>query len=178
MINRAEMLKPNDMLARLPIYTDQQAIDNLRSRIEIVRKNIEKPSRIGLPPSRMKVLFSFTAEEYAYLEGMNWRDGKIGRVETDRLQTLGLGVMKEYGFDEKISQSGCHEIHWPKDGITDNQDGTSEEMRLYPSQTINGLTFERVKKFSTDEGKVLSVSWSVLDNAPLFSTNLGKKIKA
>ena len=50
-------------------------------------------------------------------------------------------------------------------------------MKLYPSQTIDGLAFERVKIFVEATGEVISVSWSVLDKSPLFGIGLGKKAK-
>ena len=173
MINRVEMVRSNDMEARLPVPTDQEVQDIFRRKIEIIRRSVELPVRIGCPYSTLgedsqQHLFSFTADDYSYLDGMNWRDGKIGRVESGRLQALGLEVMKEYGFDENSSKPEYTDGGWTKDGIIDDHGGTSRELRIYPSKTINGLAFERAKNFNTTTGEVLYVSWSVLDKAPLF----------
>lgn len=181
MINRAEMERSSDIKARLPISTDQEVQDIFRRKIEFIRRGVDLPVRVGSPYNQpldsQQHLFSFTAEEYSYLEGMHWRDGKIGRVESNRLQALGLEVMKGYGFDENSSMPEYQNRGWIQDGTIDDRDGTSREFRIYPSKTINGLAFERVKKYGTATGEVISVSWSVLDKAPLFRINIGKKSK-
>ena len=177
------MVRPSEMEARLSIPTDQAVQDILRGKIEIISRSVKLPVRIGYPYGTLgsdsqQDLFSFTAEKYSFLEGMNWRDGKIWRVESDRLQALGLGVMMEYGFGENNSRPKYKNRGWTRDGIIDDPGGTSREHRIYPSKTINGLAFERVKKFNTVTGEVLSISWNVLDKAPFFRINLRKSKSA
>ena len=176
MINSSEMLRQADIEARLPVPTDQQVQDNLSSKIDVIRRSVELPIRMGYTDEYIRSLFSITAEKYVCLKGMDWRKGYIWRVESDRLQQLGIGVMKEYGLDETNSRPEYCNGSWTKGGIIDDRDGTSREMRLYPSQTIDGLAFERVKKFVNTTGEVLSVEWSVFDKAPLFRIRLRKKL--
>lgn len=192
-IEWGKMQRSIDIKSEIPIATDEQVQNIIRKEINAVRKRIESPfihlssSSYG-GGSRLdykRDLFSFTAEELSNLEGDVERDDKYSRgevkkwrVESDRLQRLGLKIMKEeYGLDESISQPVHHNRDWTKDGTIDNGDGTMSEMRLYPKTAIDGLAFERFIVFDKTTGNILSVYWNVVDNAP-FRINWGKKTKS
>ena len=177
-MNRAEMVRQSMVDARLPVLTDQEIQSNLRSKIDPIRRNVESSFRIGyqygtLGDGISRDLFSFTAEE-SFIEDVDWRKGKIGKVESDHLQQLGLEVMKEYGFDETKTKPYAGLQKWQQNDI-DDPGGTSREFTLYPSQTIEGLVFERTRKYVKTTGETISVSWSVRDNAPLIKIGLGRK---
>lgn len=182
-----------DIEKKHPIPTDKHVQSILRRKINAVRNHVESPIRlgnliVGLISTRFnkdnsQPLFSFTAEKYSDLEEyIDWKDkrsrdyGKKWRVESDRLQALGIGVMKEYGFNEEIWRPEYSGHGWTEDGTMSNrEEGTSEENRLYPSDAIEGLVFERSRIFDTATGKTLCVSWDVVDKASTIRINLGKK---
>lgn len=166
------MATPGGIEERLHVFTDQEVKRILHSQIDAIRRNVELPIRIGSPygswgDGHSRPLFSFTRGKYSYLKDTH--NGGIGKVESDRLQVLGLETMREYGLDEKIPpQTTADEPFWPKGGIIDDRDGNSREMRLYPSQTIEGLAFKRTRKYNTATGETLSVGWEVIDNSSPF----------
>lgn len=174
-MNRAEMIGQSVVDARLPVLTDQEVRDNLRGKIEIVRKDVEKPFRVG--PDIGRFLFSVTAEEQFRVEDVDWTKGTIGIVDSDRLQRLGLEVMANYGFNENNTKPFTGISKWRNDGI-DDKDGLSREFKLYPSTTIDGLAFQRARRYVKVTGETLSVAWSVEDIAPFIKINLGSKKKA
>lgn len=98
MINRAEMISYGELETRLPVFTDQQIQSGLRDKIERVRGKVELPLRF-LSGWEWDHLFSFEGEKFAKV-----KFGKAtGRVESDRLQQLGLEIMKQYGLNEDVS---------------------------------------------------------------------------
>ena len=180
MINQAEMVSKVAIEVRLRVLTDQEIQSNLRSKIDAIKRSVELPIRIGRPygilgEDNSRFLFLFKAEEFSFLRRDSIYPERVGRVESDRLQRLGLEVMKEYGLDEKVSRPPYHDRGWTKDGVIDDRNGNSREMMLYPSQTIDGLAFVRTREFIKATGQTLSVGWSVLDKAPLFRIKLRKK---
>lgn len=179
MINRAEMVRQRDIDEKLPILSSDKVREILETKIEIVRKGVEKRVRIaGVPNTHERYLFSITAEENSPLRGINWMDGKRGRAKTDDLQTIGLEVMKKYGLDEKISKpDAIISGNKGKDGVRDGEDDISTEFRLFPSQTIEGLSFRRIKQFQTSTGNPFSVSWYVVDKAPFLNVRFRKNKK-
>jgi hypothetical protein len=176
MINWVEMARQGT--EGLPILADTDIKEFLRSKIEYVSGKVGKRLRIGHPDNSHNNLFSFTAEEYSSFGSLFSGIGP-GKVKSDYLQTLGLEIMKEYGLDEGVSyldpKYRNHVEFRERGGTFNNGDGTLGQVRLYPSKTLKGLVFERVQKISATTNKILSVSWSVRDEAPLFRINLGRK---
>lgn len=169
MINRAEMGRPKEK--ELPILGDQEVQNILRSRIDAIRRNVERPIRFGyfyhiMPFSALnekddhRELFFFTSEEFSFFEN--------GKVESDRLQRLGFEIMRGYGLDENISQPAYTNNGYNQNEVNDYSNGISVEVLDYPSQTINGLIFQRIREFVTATGKTLSVDWEAVDKAPVF----------
>lgn len=167
------MINPREMVTRraieerspLPLATDQEVQDALREKIEIFRRCVEKPVRLGHPTESNVLnaaghLFTFTAENDSWLEDEGGK--RVRRVESDRFQALGLQVMRDYGLDdnESIPMKGGYSVN--------GSIGVSTEIRRYPSQSIKGLVFERTKKSIPATGETLSVRWEVMDNAPLL----------
>lgn len=110
-----------------------------------------------------QLLFSFTGESFSELESI---DGEKKLAESDPLQLLGLGIMEEYGLNRSVSRPTHDNINWTKDGITHDKDGYSREVRSYPSQTINHLTFQRTRRFNTSTGATHSISWQAKVEIP------------
>lgn len=167
------MINPREMVTRRaveersppPLATDQEVQDTLHKKIETFRRCVENPVRFGHPTESNVLnpaghLFTFTAEEHSWLEDEGGK--RVRRVESDRLQALGLQVMRDYGLDDDKSIP-------MKGGYSANGNiGTSTEIRRYPSQNIKGLVFERIKTSIPATGETLSVRWEVMDNAPLL----------
>ena len=176
MINRVEIVRPSNVEARLPILTDQQVQEILRSKIDAIRRNVKLSVRIGrlfetLGDGYRCSLFYLTGEESSCLKGV---DETTGKVESERLQRLGFEVMREYGFDENNTR--VYRNGWKKNG-TDFLNGISREYKFYPSKTIDGLTFERTRTYAKDTGKTLSVAWEVVDSASLVRIKSRKKVR-
>jgi len=150
MINWIEM----ENEARLPVLTGQQVQSNLRDKIET---NI----RLTTLPERNKVytyppLFSFTGSKFSSLE--DWDGQAVGKVESERLQRLGIGVLKEFGWSEDgLRQNGSELV---------NDKAYAWENRVYESKIVKGLTFERKVRSIATTGKILSVEWRMLGLAP------------
>lgn len=197
MINWKEMQRSIDEESETetPIATDERVQNIIRRKIKAICKSIESPFIHLSYPYGLRTrldyreeLFSFTADDYSFLEE-NLRNEKAlspngikkWKVESDRLQQLGLGIMKkEYSLDENISQPGRHSDDsrdWAKDGTIDYGDGSMGEIRLFPKTAIDGLAFERFREFDKTTGNTLSVYWSVVDNAP-SRINWKKKAKS
>jgi hypothetical protein len=172
MIRRVDV---ESMLTTLPNYLIEKVIVK---KINAVRKCVERKFHLGLTENGSKFLFSLNAEEYSSLEAVDWDDGVMGRARTEELQTIGLEIMKRFGFDENYSKLEYTNRGFDKNGIVhDVGDRTAREYRVYPSRTIDGLAFERVRQFETTTGKTISVGWSAVDDGPLFKVRLGKAKK-
>ena len=157
-MNRAEMVKPGVIEATLPIATDQEVQNIFRSKIESIHTEAGLRKTIKQSCTLLEPLFSFTAEEYSFLE---LKDGsKVRRVESNRLQELGFKFMGQYGFDENNSKpfSG---IEKGKQKDVELADGTSSEFKLYPSKTNKDLAFERKSICDTATGKTISTRWTI-----------------
>lgn len=177
MIDRKRFIREVDVDARLPILSDSQVQRVLIAKIEAVaRDTVSKKAHIfGYLDNWQKFLFSITAEEYSVLEGIGWREKKMGRVKADNLQVIGLEVMKQYGLNENISKPRYTKRGWDEEGIIHDGNGIFRELRAYPSQTINGLSFLRERRFEKYSHKELSVGWSVVDDASLFKVIFKRK---
>jgi hypothetical protein len=146
MISRAEMMRgPQVAPENLPILGDKEVKEYLSSKVLDICDSVFNPDTRG-------TLFSFTGEEFSRVL-ININMDKEGVIETDRLQKLGLEVMKEFGFNEKVSSKKT----------VNNKDGTSLEAVSYPSQTLPGMVFECVKELN-GEGKISKVTWNVIDD--------------
>jgi hypothetical protein len=179
MISRAEMVSQESIDNRLPILSDSQIQRVLIAKIEIVaRDTVSKKAHIfGYLDDWQRSLYSITAEEYSVLEGIGWREKRMGRVKADNLQVIGLEVMKQYGLNEDISKPRYTKRGWDEEGIMHDGNGIFRELRAYPSQAINGLSFLRERRFEKYTHKELSVGWSVVDDVSLFGVIFGKKKK-
>jgi hypothetical protein len=177
MIDRKNFIREVDADAKLPILSDSQVQRVLIAKIEaVVRDTNDKKAHIfGYLDNWQKFLFSITAEEYSVLEGIGWRERRMGKVKADNLQVIGLEVMKQYGLNEDISKPRYTNRGWTKEGVTDDGNGTFRELKTYPSQTISDLSFVRERRFAKATGKTLSVGWEVIDDASLFRVIFKRK---
>ena len=159
MINPAELVRrPFRERDLLPVATDEQVVGRFQARIEKMREEVR--SMPG-PGSRIVNLFHMSGEEEYSLIG----DRGEQRVEMDKGQECLFKVMGEYGFDQDKWHPGLRynidKKRREKD-ITRRSDDTTREVNVYPSQTIKGLGFERVRFFVTKTGETTDVWWNVV----------------
>lgn len=160
MINPAELARrPFRERDLLPVANDEQVIQHFQARIEKMREEVR--SMPG-PGSRIVNLFHMSGEEEYSLIGNNNSDLDNQRVERGRGQVLLFKVMSEYGFNQ---DNGHPRLRYNVDkkrrekDITRRPDGTTREVHVFPSKTINGIEFERVQSFITETGQTTDVWW-------------------
>lgn len=88
-------------------------------------------------------------------------DIAVGLFETGRLQEIAFQVMSQYGFDAKRSKPMYTSGGFNSQGSSPCNDGTSEQLLIFPSQTIPGLSFIRDLDFYTEIDTPINVKWSV-----------------
>lgn len=168
MINTAELgSRPVRERDLLPIAADEQAIGFFQNQIEYCR--IPDVSAIhGNHFGAMAPLLDMSGEEeFSIIEAdFDYRLLRYPRkkVEKGHAQELLLKVMTAYGFDETKT--------YERDNITVNPDGTTTEIIIYPSQTIEQLMFQRTRDFVTETGQTAHVRWHAREHASALKVDI------
>ncbi|MEK7517741.1 MAG: hypothetical protein AAB583_04275 [Patescibacteria group bacterium] len=154
MINVSELEKrPIQKIDITPLATDEQVIGFFQNQIEYCR--IPAVSPIHAPHFGAQAgLLHLSQEEFSLIEADFDYQLHIypqKKVEKRHGQELLFRVMKAYGFDDAK--------RFEEDNITVNPDGTTREIILYPSQTIEKLVFQRTRDFITETGETTDVRW-------------------
>lgn len=169
MINVETLRKPppSPKEKTLPIRRKEIVRDLLHEKIEDICQKVEKPIRLSYPHGYHSLFDVNAGDKYSRVYGLE-KPGiktKASRVETKSIQGLAFEVMKTYGFNENFSVPETRWGLYPK-GIFHYGNGTSRESLLFPSQTIPGLVFRRIRDFYDDNGETISFAWDVCDVAP------------
>lgn len=180
------MINPNELVRRpvrerdfIPIATDAQVIEYFQRIIEDIAGDVRSSIR-GPHYSHSNPLLHISGEEeYSLIGERNYGRFSLDtlRVERSHAQELLLKVMSAYGFAQDKSHFPIRYNHDDKryeyrDEIIKRPDGTTRERILYPSQTIKGLEFERVRSFVTETGEATDVWWNVVDTDSMFKLDI------
>lgn len=141
---------------RYPPATDDQVRKTIESKIDLILKSINKPIRC-IPMTDPQLLFEIRGG----VERSILRDDKrkvVGEVEYQRLQELGLEIMKSYGLDPNYS-------FLDERPPAELANGTTKEIRFFPGRYYHGLMFQRDHIYTTDSKKPVYIAWRALDKA-------------
>ncbi len=144
----------------LTILTSEQAEEEIRNTILVIKRRVERPVRFG---SRQLGLFKITEEELGDVCG---ESGIVGRLEREELQRVGLRTMREFA-----DLKDPHEIYPYILNIPRQRDCVSRRYFVFPSKTP-GMNFEKFVKSYTDSDRLIEVSWAVADNASVFALHV------
>lgn len=175
---------PEKIVEEPPRLTDEQAMTAFRSKIEAIKKMVNRRLRLGYhgevsgihPPLgqfRELLLLSAEGEDSGIVPELEpgGRAKFWGKLERGRAQELLFQVMKEYGFDPNNMDQSL-KSPWGSDNMVSKEDGTRTEFIAFPSTTIPGLVFHRERNFYPETNGNISVSWHVSDCAPRFNIHL------
>ncbi|MCL4415703.1 MAG: hypothetical protein M1365_03230 [Actinobacteria bacterium] len=160
----------------LPILKDEQVRSVLVGQLEAARALTEQISPFFTISPLAGVtnfsLFSMSAEEEM---STVWSGtSKAGVCERGKFQEIAFEVMYRYGFNPNVHKPGYASMGWNPDGTAHYPNGTSRECLSYPSQTIPGLKFERLRDYYTDTDETIWVNWTAEATKKPFSAHFGK----
>lgn len=153
----------NPEVLKIPPYADESEADVasdelVRSvivgKIEEVENYVKRKFRIRLSPAVFygRDLFNMNHENYSYVFAKSDVDeSKAYKVERERLQEIGLRIMRVHGLPESPYES-THE---------DTYLGNSLEVNKYASTELKGLDFVRITEYHTDRESNLLVPHKV-----------------
>lgn len=144
----------------LAVASDQQAEHLIETNINHIVNYIKKPFRLSVCYGH--TLFNLTSDEYTKISDYR-NDKQDFRIEPERVQRVGMEIMKRYGLDEEIR----HEKEKP----IEHSDNTQEVITTYPSQTINGLVFIKVKTHNPKTKELFAIEWGVSHKVALMKFN-------
>lgn len=152
---------PQKQEVEKPVATDQQAeqiIDAIISHeVDYVRKPFRASSCYG------HTLFTLTPDEFSKISNPLENPERKFRVEPERAQRIGMEVMMRYGLDLEAS------------GVKDEREGRFLDYEMsktiYPSQTVQGLIFERCQTHNPKTGEIYQVSWKVNNKVSIIKFN-------
>jgi len=96
--------------------------------------------------------------------------GELSLYPKQRVQTIGLAVMRDLGFNPDIVEPHRDAQGRAQQSFENLFDGTSLETFSYPSQTIPGLNFLRRRHYYNN-GASISVEWSAQAFPKPFSSH-------
>ena len=134
-----------------PLATDEEVRNYFSRVLDSFKRKTENRFRLDLVPA--ETLFWIDGREKKFLITGDY--GKL-RVEHERIQTLGIEAMVNYGLDPEQ----------PSETNKALQGETTFEWTLFPSPTKPGLAFERYFQYMTETKDPVFVSWSVRDAGP------------
>lgn len=178
MINPAELVRrPFRERDLLPIATDAQVIERFQERIEDIRREVKSPIRAPHFRHSNPLLHISGEEEYSLIGGERYSSLGQLKVERGHGQELLFKAISAYGFNPEISHPFLRYNYTHKqyrEDVTARPDGTTREVLVFPSQTIKGLSFERMRYFVTNTGETSDVWWNVVDGDHYADTFSGK----
>ena len=134
----------------LPLASDHEVRMALRHKIDKMIHRVGDRFRIG--SSKSEILFSIDGEvESSYVDS---RKGQL-RVERERVQELGITVMKDYGLDPES----------PKAVRKEKTEQTTTEHTLFLSSTRD-MAFVRHHQFITETAEPVALMWTAKDIGP------------
>lgn len=110
---------------------------------EILRRRIESHRR------RLLAILDQDGTSYIVAEGQ-WNRGH--RIHGDDAYKVTLGIMREFGYDEKVFNS-------PSEVITDST--TVRTITVYPSKTKEGLSFTKFEDRPVGKTNITSTTFLV-----------------
>ena len=177
MINSPELVRrPLRERDLLPIASNAQILRHFQERIEGIRRAVQSPVRLSPNYYRQSsfLLHISGEQEYFLIEDRHSAFGQQ-RVERGMAQDLLFKVMTAYGLDQHNSHPHRRYNYKNKkyeEDITKLRDGTTREVHIYPSQTIEGLVFERTRFFVTETQKTTAVWWNAVDEGPHLKVDI------
>ncbi len=134
----------------LPIATETNMRRIIGSKIQRVLDRAQGPIKI---PTYIYIdpqfLFEIMGEnQISFFHG--FKNERIGRVEHEKLQRIGISVMADYGFNPNRINS---------DNLELKNNGVTFQNTFYRSELDPGLIFERKYYFMTDTKAPTSVHW-------------------
>lgn len=145
-------------------YALDEKLDDARRVAEHTRLLINKPRRASEFP-----LFKIDAGKTVSI------GGEVSSYPKQRVQEIGLAVMKELGLNTDIRGTYYDAQGRARIGIENIFDGTYIETFSYPSQTIPGLNFLRRRHYYHDNGESISVEWSAQAFPKPFSAHFRRR---
>lgn len=105
-------------------------------------------------------------------EGQISKDEHSDEYSLDRaaLQTVGLEVLAEFGFDERVTDETKH-------SLTPLPNGVISETTVYPSTTVPHLRFKRRLDYKGGSKEPLLVDWEGYYHPPAFELHLPSFLK-
>lgn len=102
-------------------------------------------------------------------------DDQVGLSDRGRVQEIAFEVMSQYGLNTVIHHPRFNSGGFNSEGSYSHNDGTSREILIYPSQTVEGLSFERERDYYTESNETISVIWNVQGRKRPFREKLFPK---
>lgn len=148
--------------------TKAGAYTRISIRISRMVVQIAKPIRWHLAKS--EILFQLSDSEDGYIPPSSLETPHPGyALERGKLQEMGMTAMEDFGLNQDIYRT-TYTYH--------GENGVFREVRDYPSQTVNGLVFNRLyDKVEASENPVF-VEWSIRDEAGLPFNLARGRVKA
>lgn len=185
MISTQELgIRPVKERDLLPIATDEQAIEYFQRKIEVVRRHVIAPIRFPHYDHNQTLLFVSGEEQNPLIGGYvdEQTAKKFSKLKIDRghAQDLLFKAMSAYGFNSDIShprrQYNFTDKKW-EDDVVKHPSGITSEAIIFPSQTIEGLSFQRTRCFVTETGQTTEFWWKAVDKGPQLKVDVPSVFK-